>query len=375
MIARPIRVLHLRDSPWIDGPGRTIVETAGFMDPARVTYHVGAFVTEGKAHPLVESLRSRGASVHSIADRRGVGAELVDSVVRLIDALKIDVLHTSDVRSNLLGLRVRRKRPVKLVCTAHGWITNSARSHVFVFLDRVLLRLFDRVMLVSHGMRRRVPRWWVPDARVRIVHNALNLASYGTTTPIEHRRVPDTAGDPAAKVRILNVGRLSPEKGQELLLKAIARLAPRFAGLRLDFAGVGPLESRLRQAAAELGIADRVGFLGFVQDMPAVYRNTDLVVQSSFTEGLPNVMLEVAWLEVPVVATDVGGTAEVIEHARTGWLVRPRSLDALCAGLERYLSSPAEFGALARNGRDKIAREFSIDARAEKQMRFYEELT
>ena len=76
-VKRPIRVLHLRDSPWVDGPGRTLLETATRIDRTRIDYHVGAFVSDsGKPHPLVEALTARGLPVHTIPDRPGLGIEL-----------------------------------------------------------------------------------------------------------------------------------------------------------------------------------------------------------------------------------------------------------------------------------------------------------
>jgi glycosyltransferase involved in cell wall biosynthesis len=185
---------------------------------------------------------------------------------------------------------------------------------------------------------------------------------------------PRTVVEPGGPVRLVNVGRLSPEKGQALLLEVVAALSRDFPGLHLSFAGTGPLEAPLMRLATDLGIADRVEFLGYVSDMPALYARTDLVVQSSFTEGLPNVMLEVAYLGVPVVATDVGGTREVIEHGVSGWLVKPRSQAALEAGLRRYLESPAEFLAMAQAGRARIEREFTFARRTDAQVRVYEEL-
>ncbi len=370
MTGRAIRVLHLRDSPWVDGPGRTILETASHIDPARVEYHIGVFVSGTGPHPMMESAVSRRVNVHAIPDERGVSIALQDRVLDLVDRLRIDVLHTSDVRSNLLGLLCRRRRKMYLVSTAHGWITNTLRAKLFVLMDRILLRRFDRVVLVSHAMRRRLPRWWVPDSRLEVIHNALTLDSYGRDVLDVERRIPD----PRRDVRLLNVGRLSPEKGQELLIQAVAGLTAEFPGLKLSFAGVGPLEARLRAAAGAHGIAERVEFLGFVKDMPALYQDYDLVVQSSFTEGLPNVMLEVAYLGVPVVATDVGGTREVVNHDMSGWLVPPRSLAALQDGIRRYLADPESFVRMARVGRRKIESEFSFVARTEAQTRMYERL-
>jgi len=356
----------------VDGPGRTILETATRIDRSRVDYHVGAFVSNpDQQHPMVDALRARGLPVHTIRDCGGVGKYMVGRVVDLIDRLEIDVLHTSEFRSNVLAqLCRRRKRDLRLVSTAHGWIANDLRGKVYTFADLVLLRRFDRVILVSHAMRRRLPAWWVADRKVRVLHNALMTESYGRNVV----DLPRRAVEPQGEVHLLNVGRLSPEKGQALLLRTVAALTKDHPGLHLRFAGTGPLEGSLRQLAAELGIASRVEFLGYVTDMPALYSATDLVVQSSFTEGLPNVMLEVAYLGVPVLATDVGGTAEVIEHGVSGWLVEPHSQEALAHGLRRYLASPASFIEMARAGRHRIAQEFNLATRTENQTRLYEAL-
>ena len=367
---RPIRVLHLRDSPWVDGPGRTILETAKRIDRSRVDYHVGAFVSDPAApHPLVDALRERGLPVHAIEDRGGVGQEIVSRVVDLLDRLQIDILHTSEFRSNVLGLLCRRRRPLKLVSTAHGWISQrpagpSSTSGPIA----MLLRRFDRVILVSHAMRRRLPRWWVPDSRVRILHNALMVDSYGAN-------FSPRSGDPVSRevVNLLSVGRLSPEKGQALLLRVVARLKGEYPGVRVLFAGTGPLEDELRRLADELGLAADVHFLGYVRDMPTLYAAADLVVQSSLTEGLPNVMLEAAFLGVPVVATAVGGTAEVIEHGVSGWLVQPGSLEALERGIRAFLEQPRRFSEMARAGRRVIESKFNFDVRTEAQTGIYRE--
>ena len=369
--SRPIRVLHLRDSPWVDGPGRTLLETATRIDRTRVDYHVGLFVADpSKPHPLVSALRERGLPVHEIADSGGVGADVVQAIVELLDRLQIDILHTSEFRSNVLGLICRRQRRVKLVSTTHGWIANDLRGWVYTLSDRVLLRLFDRVILVSHAMRQHLPEWWVRDSQISVLHNALMTETYGLDLLTAPRRVPD----PAKDVRLLSVGRLSPEKGQVLLLQAVARLVPEFPGLRIAFAGIGPLEDSLRQESKRLGITERVEFLGYVEDMPRLYGDYDLVVQSSFTEGLPNVMLETSYLGVPVVATDVGGTREVIQHGETGLLVTPRSLEALTAGIRRYLSAPEALARMAVAGRARIETEFSMAVRTQRQARIYIEI-
>jgi len=372
MSGAPIRVLHLRDSPWVDGPGRTIVETAARIDRARIDYQVGVFVpAEGIGHPLVEAIRRRGQPVHAIVDDGSSLSAVADRVTALAASLGTEILHTSEFRSNLIALRCRRGRPsLKLVSTAHGWIANELRGKVKTLLDRILLRRFDRVILVSHGVRRRLPRWWVPDRKARVIHNALPFEPFERAAASGPRRAPP-AGSP---VRLLAVGRLSPEKGFDLLLAALADIARDFPAIELSIAGTGALDGALVAQAAKLGLTNQVKMLGYVNDMTDIYTGADLVVQSSLTEGLPNVMLEVAYLGVPVVATDVGGTREVIEHGVSGWLVRPGSAAEIADGIRRYLAAPAQFLEMARRGRQRVVDGFSFEARTAKQTALYEEI-
>lgn len=366
----PIRVLHLRDSPWIDGPGRTILETGSHLDPARVAYHIGVLVAKREGeHPLVDAARQRGIAITSIDDHGRFDEQLFAPILELIDRLQIEVLHTSEFRTSLLAQVIKRRRPqLRMVATAHGWIANTLRRRVIRFLDKVLFRRFDHVIMVSSATRSLVPRWWLSDARATVLRNALVLKSYGS----EILNKPRRPIDPNRAV-LVNIGRLSPEKGQEMLLNAIHALTPRWPNLRLKFAGIGPLEEHLRGVARSLGIEDRVEFVGYVKDMPRLYADIDLVVQSSFTEGLPNVILEAAYLRVPIVATAVGGTAEVIAHKESGWLIEPK-LDALIDGITQFLERPQEFVQMAEQAHQGIVQNYSFDVRTEKLTQIYERL-
>ncbi len=369
----PIRVLHLRDSPWVDGPGRTILETAARIDRGRIDYQVGVFVpAEGIGHPLIEAIRRRGQPVHAIVDDGSSLAAVTAHVSTLVASMDAEILHSSDFRSNLIALRCRNERAsLRLVCTAHGWIANELRGKVKSLLDRILLRRFDRVILVSHAVRRRVPQWWLPDGRARVIHNALPIEQFDRSLAPAGRRAR-AASD---TVRLLAVGRLSPEKGFGMLLEAVAEIARDNPEIELSIAGTGALETELKSRVAELGLMNNVKMLGYLNDLNDIYCQTDLVVQSSVTEGLPNVILESSYLGVPIVATDVGGTREVIEHGVSGWLIRPGSAAAIAAGIREFLARPEQFIQRARRGRQRIVEQFSFTARTAAQTAVYEEFS
>lgn len=368
--SRPIRVLHLRDSPWVDGPGRTILETGSHLDPARVGFHIGVLVAKREGeHPLVDSAKQRGISVTALADHGRLDRELIDPILQIIDARQIDLLHTSEFRSNLIAQIIKRRRPkLQMVATAHGWIANTLRRRITRVLDKMMFRRFDHVILVSEATRSLVPRWWLPDSQATVLRNALVLKSYGSEIVNKPRRPIDPNS-----ATLVNVGRLSPEKGQEMLLNALHALTPRWPNLKLKFAGIGPLEQQLRETARQLGLEERVEFVGYVKEMPRLYADIDLVVQSSFTEGLPNVILEAAYLRVPIVATAVGGTAEVIAHEESGWLIQP-TLEQLTDGIAQFLERPQDFVRMAERAHQGILQNYSFDVRTEKLTQIYERL-
>jgi glycosyltransferase involved in cell wall biosynthesis len=265
---------------------------------------------------------------------------------------------------------VRSRRKLLRVTTVHGWIANDARGRVYRTLDKALLRQFDRVIFVSGAIRRLVPRWWIDDRRARVLYNALVLESYGAQYVNAARR---GCGDDG-RINILKVGRLSPEKGHGLLLDAFHRVARAEPRLQLLIVGTGPLEAQLREQVQRLELRDQVQFLGFVSDMPPLYARADLIVQSSFTEGLPNVILEGAYLRVPMLATRVGGTDEVMGEGIGGELIEPGSVEELERGLRRFLDDPARFAAMAERAPQRIREHFSFAARTDALSRIYEEL-
>jgi len=365
---RSIRVLRLRDSPWVDGPGRTILETAAHLDPALIDYHLGILVPVSRtSHPMVVAAEARRLKHTVIDDRGGFDWSAIRQIRRLVEAESIDIVHASDPRTNILSVLAfgLRGRP-RLVATAHGWIANNRRRRLLRTLDKFILRRFDRVIVVSHAMVSLLPRFWIPRSRLTVLHNALPVTSYGN----EVARMPRTSGDGNC-IRLLSVGRLSPEKGHEFLLRALAELSLESPLYDLTIAGIGPMEGFLRSLARDLGIAERVHFAGYVADMPALYASCDLVVQSSLTEGMPNVLLEASLLRTPVIATDVGGSAELIVHDATGTLIPAGSVTAIVDALRRFVANRETFEVMAARARERVLSEFSFQLRTRRLTEIY----
>jgi glycosyltransferase involved in cell wall biosynthesis len=229
------------------------------------------------------------------------------------------------------------------------------------------------VVAVSEGTRRRVLSCGVPEARISVIHNAIVTEDYD---PARHAPgfLRQRFGLPEGAVIVGSIGRLSPEKGQFDLLEAARRIGPVRPHVYFVFTGDGPDEAGLRARAAEYGLADRVLFTGKMKDARPVFRDLDILALTSHTEGFPNVVLEALCMETPVLATDVGGTREIIEDEVTGVLIQARQPDRIEQGLLRLLDDRAGAERLMRAGRQAVFTRFSFAQRVAREEALYREI-
>jgi glycosyltransferase involved in cell wall biosynthesis len=138
--------------------------------------------------------------------------------------------------------------------------------------------------------------------------------------------------------------------------------------------GEGRLRAELNRQIAEAGLSDRFILAGFHRDLDSLLPGLDVLIQSSFTEGLPNILLEALAAEVPVVATAVGGTPELVEQGVNGLLVPAGEPSALAKGIEEMLSSESRRQTMGRRGRDRVGALFTFEAQASQYLRLFNDL-
>ena len=167
---------------------------------------------------------------------------------------------------------------------------------------------------------------------------------------------------------ILSVGRLAPEKGQALLLEAVAGLNSGRRPVHLRLVGDGPDRSWLENRAAELGIASQVEFAGWVdQDqLMALYRGTDLFVLSSLAEGIPMVLMEAMAMQIPCVAPCITGIPELIEHGVDGMLFTVADMEDLRDQIHTLLDSPQLCARIGTQARARVIRDYDMARNTER---------
>lgn len=228
------------------------------------------------------------------------------------------------------------------------------------------LRRAQRFVVLSRELHDEVVASGFPPERVRYRPNGVDTMMFhpdGSTLP----------GMREGPLRFLFVGRLDDQKGVPVLFDALARLG-KSADWKLSLYGAGPEEKNLRRLCLERGFGQRVEFAGFSNDMPAVYRNADLLVLPSLHEGMPNVVLEAMSSGTPILATDIGGTRELLSDWAPSWLVPAGDSERLSQALQRAIRERRTLAALGLQGRRTAENNFSYVAIARRYIEDYEQL-
>lgn len=366
-----MRIVHLTASAHFGGPERQMLGLAAAL-PSEYSNTFLSFPEVGRCRPFLAAARAAGCDAAELAhDTPRLGSS-VREIAAFLRGNFTEVLVTHGYKSNLLGRPAARRAGVPIVSVSRGWTGEDLKVWCYEALDRAHLRFMDRVVCVSAGQAERVRRAGAPAERIRVIHNAARLQAFADPNPAMRDELFRLAGGDGPVV--LAAGRFSPEKGFQFLVEA-ARLVHRVVpAARFVLCGDGPLRAALVRRTARQGIADRVRLPGFRYDLDGLLPWADLVVLPSLTEGLPNVALEAAAAGVPVVATAVGGTPEVVVNGLTGFLVPPAEPLALAGRITELLLHPQRARAFGAAGRRRVEDHFSFEAQARAYQALFAEL-
>jgi glycosyltransferase involved in cell wall biosynthesis len=232
--------------------------------------------------------------------------------------------------------------------------------------ERLLAAHVARYIAVSEDIATRLVerlRW--PEDKIEVIHNGVPVERLQRPVDPDLRRQLTGGQD---RPVLLSTARLVPQKGLEVLLRAAAQVNQ----ARLVLAGEGPERAKLESEAAALGVADRVVFLGYRNDVPELLAACDVFVLPSLYEGTSLSLLEAMAAGKPVITSAIPGTDEVVVDGETGLLVRPGDVDGLVAALRRVLAEPLLRARLGAAARKRAEERSSTSIAAESVFRLYE---
>lgn len=356
------RILHFRrEVATHGGPESLITDISRHIDRERFDLHVALIspLPAGQRSEFHEQLlvNQTGVTVLPAAgkfDRRPIHA-LAD----LIAERQIDILHTHDHRSNLLGFFATRKQPALRVATLHQPLRRYWWLWHWEWLDECIVCRADRVLPVADAIGLElVHKHPKMKSRTTPILNGVDLNKF---RPLDARAAIRAEWNIPVHVNLFaSIGRFMPDKNIPALLRAVQSIIQRRQDCRWVLVGKGPLEQRLRQQCTALGLDEFVKFAGFRKDIPEILSAIDALVVPSTSEGCCVAILEAMACGKPVIATDVGGTKEVVLDGETGYVVAPNDIVTLVDRMERIADNSELQTTMARASLAKAQADFSV---------------
>jgi len=344
-----MKVLH---TEWSDGLGgqekRVLAELTGLTERGHDVFLVCRSDARIKTEAERQGLRVLTLPMKSPYD--------LPSIMRLRTILKeirVDVVNTHSGVDSWIGSIAAKLAQVPLLVRTR---------HLNIPLKRSILNfvhyLPDLYITCGENMRNTlIGQCGFPRDRVVSIPTGVSMEFFDV---VRNRDAKKEFGlDPDALV-ITNVGILRRVKGHETTFKAVQAVVQEFPHARFLIVGDGPRRAELARMVDELGIRDHVIFTGFIEEIGKIYSFTDVVILSSWSEGLPQSVLQALAASVPVVATKVGGVPEVVIHEKTGYLVEAGDHEGLARQVIRVLSEPEKARLTACAGKELVREYHSV---------------
>jgi len=319
---------------------------------------------------LAGTLIERGIEVTAMHRQQGFRPSLARSLAEITRARGIDVLHCQQYSPYVYGALTRVLRPsLRVVYTEHGRLSDAPPSKKRTAINPLLAPLADGIYAVSRDLRCHMLAEGHPASRVEVITNGIDVGK--APGDIEWRRARAELSVPEDAIVFGTAARLDPVKDLGTLIDAFAGVREEIAGARLLIIGDGPERSALDRRAAERGVAGSVIFTGYRADVRGLLPACDVYVNSSISEGISLTILEAMAARLPVIATRVGGTPEVVND-ETGVLVPARDAASLARAMLALARDRDHRTRLAARGRTIVEARFTLDRMIEDYAGVYE---
>jgi glycosyltransferase involved in cell wall biosynthesis len=326
---------------------------------------------------LAEEMRSAGAQVTTLPslDRDvNLFRDLASlfALIKYFRANKPDILHLNSPKMGFIGALAARLTGVKrIIYTSHGWPFLEPRSRLskifFQLLCWHLIKLSNYTIVISEAERAAVTRWALISNRLVTIYNGIS-----ETNHLSRSAARAQLNLPADALVVGTIAELHRNKGLTYLLTAAAALVQNHPQLHFAIIGEGEERHHLETLTHDYSLRNNIHLLGGKPEAATLLPAFDIFILPSVKEGLPYVILEAGLAGLPVVATRVGGIAEIIDHQQNGLLVTPANPNDLAEAIEQLIQNPAQRKTFGDRLRDKVKKNFTLEQMVSETRNLYQ---
>jgi len=362
-----MRILHVVESLHVGGLERVVIDLVLQQSASDQQCMVICLFEKGALHNELENANIPVVCCHK---KQTLDLSAVRRMAAIINDFGADVVHTHNMSCNYYAALALWKKPeIRLINTRHG-IGDMPRKQRWIFG----LSLFRTQFLIgvcnqaTALLKKRFPMF---QRKMKTIPNGIVLERHPPRSEKQHQNLTRSLGWPEDSLMITIVARLNPVKNHKLLLEAFSRLQQDIPLARLVIIGDGKLRTNLEHLAHRLDIMDKVRFLGDRRDVAHLLAGMDLFVLSSIEEGHSISLIEACAAGLPIIATAVGGTPEIVKDNINGLLTESSNTDELAAKMRTLLQNKEKRENFGRNGRIWAEAEGSIQTMANHYQHIY----
>ncbi len=357
---RKIKVVHIIPTLDLGGAERIAVDLVRFGNHEVFDFSVVTIVGGG---PLEADLRAAGVPYYSLTKFTTLGLGMLVELTQLLNRLEPDIVHTHLFGAHLWGQVASMLNRVPFM-VASEQNTDVDLGELRTRVKQLLSYSADTVIAASDAIREfLITQGHISEEKIVVIRNAIDTMQY--------LALPAPQFGP--KLKLLSIGRLTPQKGHDILIEALTGLHD--VPFELTIAGVGELLDDLSDRVTLHHLNDRVQFLGTTNDVPALIGEYDVVVMPSRWEGIGLVVMEGMAAARPVIASNVGGIPEIVEHGKTGVLVQSENPTALAEAIRWVWEHQSAAGAIGLRAREYARVQCDVREMVKQYERVYAHLT
>jgi len=367
----PIPILHLITELSIGGAQTSLRNLVTRLDQREFDITVACLYNGNST--IAQSIKESGIPVVDLNMTNKFRLDALGRFYRLLTEIHPTILHTWMYHPNIIGRLLGRATHIPVIITSRrNTIIGSAWREK---INRWTSQFDDKVIAVCELARQsEIEHTGVQTEKVLTIYNGINPDRFVLPSPEEWLQKRQQLGIPKDSFVSVSIGRLHTQKGFSFLIKAIHEASKTIPNIRQLIVGSGMLQAELIAEVQKHGLSKHVILTGERLDVSEILGVCDLYISASLWEGLPNTLLEAMAMELPIVATNVGGTPEVIVDNQTGLLIPPANPHAISEAIQYLFHNPDDRKIMGQAGRNRVFQHFTASKMVQQTINLYYQL-